>query len=111
MFSTRGNRLGQVIFLVAAFVAAVIVVALNAHPAAFAGRERVTYALAVMIAVIGATADFVGVTYRLAVVTVGIGAAACAHYFLAGCQFASNCDPLFASNRDPSRGEGLGLSA
>jgi hypothetical protein len=73
-----------VIFLVAAFVAAVIVVALTAYPAAFAGCERATRALAVVIAVIGATAYFVGVTYRLAVVTVGIGAAACAHYFLAG---------------------------
>ncbi len=33
-----------------------------------------------VIAVIGATAYFVGVTYRPAVVTVGIGAAACAYY-------------------------------
>jgi hypothetical protein len=57
-----------VIFLVAAFAASVIVVALNAYPAAFAGRERVTCALAVVIAVIGATAYFVGATYRLAVV-------------------------------------------
>ena len=78
------HRRFLVIFLVAAFVAAVIVVALTAYPAAFAGRERATCALAVVIAVIGATAYFVGVTYRLAVVTVGIGAAACAHYFLAG---------------------------
>src|ERR1700730_12701489 len=29
----------------------------------------------------------------------------------AGCQFASNRDPLFASNRDPSGSVGLGLSA
>jgi hypothetical protein len=27
------------------------------------------------------------------------------------CQFASNSDPFFASNNDPSRSEGLGLSA
>ena len=72
------------IFLVAAFVAAVIVVALTAYPAAFAGRERATCALAVVIAVIGATAYFVGVTYRLAVVTVGIGAAACAYLWPVG---------------------------
>jgi len=26
------------------------------------------------------------------------------------CQYASNCDPLFASNRDPSGRDGLGLS-
>jgi hypothetical protein len=26
------------------------------------------------------------------------------------CQFASNCDPLFASNRDPSGAWDLGLS-
>jgi hypothetical protein len=29
----------------------------------------------------------------------------------AGCQFASNRDPLFASNRDPSGCAGMGLSA
>ena len=78
------KRLGQVIFLAAAFLVGVIVFALNAYPAAFAGRERVTCALAVVIAGIGATAYFVGVTYRLAVVTVGIGAAAYAYYFMAG---------------------------
>ena len=76
--------LGQVIFLAAAFLVGVIVFALNAYPAVFAGRERVTCGLAMVIAGLGATAHFVGVTYRLAVVTVGIGAAACAHYFLAG---------------------------
>ena len=27
------------------------------------------------------------------------------------CQFASNCDPLFASNNDPSARVGMGLSA
>lgn len=29
---------------------------------------------------------------------------------VSGCQFASNRDPLFAFNRDPSEGPGLGLS-
>jgi len=74
--------LGQVIFLAAALLVGVIVFALNAYPAVFAGRERVTFGLAIVIAGLGATAHFVGVTYRLAVVAVGIATAAYAYYFL-----------------------------
>jgi len=78
------KRLGQGIFLAATFLVGVIIFALNAYPAAFAGRERVTCGLALAIAGVGATAYFVGVTYRLAVVTVGIAAAAYAYYFMDG---------------------------
>jgi hypothetical protein len=78
----RKKILGQVIFLAAAFLVGVIVFALNAYPAVFAGRERVTCGLAMAIAGLGATAHFVGVTYRLAVVAVGIATAAYAYYFL-----------------------------
>ena len=33
-----------------------------------------------------------------------------AHCAAADCQFACNRDPVFASNRDPCEGAGLGLS-
>ena len=78
----RKKILGQVIFIAAALLVGAIVFALNVFPAEFAGRERVTFGLAVAIAGLGATAHFVGVTYGLAVVAVGIAAAAYAYYFL-----------------------------
>jgi len=79
----RGKTLGKVFFYVASASVLVIVIALNAYPAEFAGRETAIFGFAVLIASAGAIALVLGMTFRLAMVAASIGAAAF-YYFSAG---------------------------